>query len=81
MTVAERFAEETGYAPGWQPLWQPIATAPRDGEWILGCGSSRPHEFDLAEPELVRWQQEDWRDIQCIPHECTHWMPIPGPPT
>lgn len=68
--------------------WQPIATAPKDGTWIIGY---RPRSFDgepdylhmhwyvSATPELCEWQGYEW----AIPHwsdQPTHWMPLPNPP-
>jgi hypothetical protein len=67
--------------------WQPIATAPRDGTWVL---AHRAGDWTL--PELVQWHQgvnhSYWQTMEygwptkssqatCGP---THWMPLPAPP-
>lgn len=56
--------------------WRDIATAPKDGTWMLACwaGSDRP-AFGV-----VKWDSCDWiegGDVVGIP---THWLPLPSAP-
>ncbi|KFI27790.1 hypothetical protein CN97_00825 [Haematobacter massiliensis] len=67
------------------PKWQPIATAPRDGTWVVvWFGFST----DDARPIVVRWSPGrcdlyPWLgDDGRYAHRCTMaWMPIPAPPS
>jgi hypothetical protein len=74
--------------------WQPIATAPRDGTWLLACeaGDELPYlcywEEDLYRPNggsggSSGWFAQNWMDRwgDCPKAEHpTHWMPIPQLP-
>lgn len=65
---AQAFLDATG--PPAIGAWQDIATAPKDGTWILAwdydCGFYTWHTFPGA--------------IQGGDPEPTHWMPLPSPP-
>ena len=70
-------------APGEQcDGWLPIASAPRDGTWILGETDYRQVDYCKArwiqdtEPELRGWS--DRKDC-CV--ELQRWLPLPAPPT
>lgn len=71
------------------PNWQPIATAPKDGRWIiLYCSEGDAPDGQLmvdyweafhpdVESEMGRagvWQNSDGLNP-------THWMPLPAPPS
>lgn len=60
------------------PAWQPLATAPKDGTWILGWAESD------RSPYRVSWGRNfDHRLTWCTSfasfHDdyITHWMPMP----
>lgn len=65
--------------------WQPIETAPRNGQYFYVSNA------DLETPILARWNQEagcpviylamDVQKFDEVSATCTHWMPIPAPPT
>ncbi len=77
--------------------WQPIATAPRDGTWVLVTSiDGKPYSacYDTAEDTFYDWLKDDffsggWTDYDDdggdSPHtrryDPTHWMPLPEPPT
>jgi hypothetical protein len=56
--------------------WQPIATAPKDGSYLLALLDGWPH------PVTVTWQTAELCWIECGRDSCrpTHWMPLPAPP-
>lgn len=67
-------------------VWKPIATAPKDGAAIILWWRYCKH------PAVGRWfdaddeNREGWRcdGDECVPKnqkDCTHWMPLPKPPT
>jgi hypothetical protein len=59
--------------------WQPIATAPKDGTWVLlgGC----EYGYSLAVACWVHWHgRDDWCDYVSRGFKPTHWMPLPPPP-
>jgi hypothetical protein len=63
--------------------WQPIATAPRDCTPILTFWRHSGHAISWYDWDDER---EGFRcaDDDCIPKNqeaCTHWMPLPAPPT
>ena len=77
-TQAERQRDEALDAAALRDLteWRDIATAPKDGTWMLACwaGSDRP-AFGV-----VKWDSCDWiegGDVVGIP---THWLPLPSAP-
>ena len=61
--------------------WQPIATAPRDGTWIIGWFA---RDFS---PYRISWGRNH-RDVltwctsfgSFLDGYITHWMPLPEPP-
>lgn len=62
--------------------WQPIATAPKDGTFILAYWSEEeyPHEF-VSRHDVVEWMGGCW----CMSDgddviDPTHWMPLPPAP-
>ena len=59
-----------------KPGWRPMATAPRDGRWVvLRFGSSRNFIVAAAEGGR-RWRAKDgslWDSI-----DFSGWLPIPG---
>lgn len=68
--------------------WQDIATAPRDGSWVMlwvqpgrldwnTSGSVAIGSFDSG-PPAVSWVDEKGVNMRETP---THWMPLPSPPT
>jgi hypothetical protein len=72
---------------GWQQNeneWQPIETAPKIPDrtvllWWTTRGASSGY-YDVSE-EPFGWRGD--QDL-CLPrdqHHCTHWMPLPSPPS
>ena len=74
--------------------WQPIATAPKDGTWIIVCGG-RTDEYDYsntgvntARPVVSQYDIEDEEWNVCFWDGAwrtgysspTHWMPLPPAP-
>lgn len=59
--------------------WQPIATAPRDGSWILVCRINYLCNYIMT-PQATYWTDHAacWAYIPLHP---THWMPLPAPPS
>lgn len=58
------------------PAWRPIAAAPRDGAWFLVYSTIRGIDFYRF------WGGREFGNR--TGHEiagCTHWMPLPPPPT
>jgi hypothetical protein len=57
--------------------WQPIATAPRDGTWLL------LHAWHWGRlPTIGVWSRYSncWQDHNHGLDRPTHWAPIPAPP-
>ena len=64
--------------------WRPIATAPKDGTWLLLFTP------DATEPRIYvgAWAEFEnydacWVENYCddpLPAEPSHWMPLPEPP-
>ena len=56
--------------------WQPIASAPKDGTWLLLIGS----RWEL--PCVGQWSylSNCWQDFDNAIADPTHWMPLPAPP-
>jgi Protein of unknown function (DUF551) len=73
--------------------WQPIKTAPKDGTpillWWKGCTKPAVGKWEIDETYEDRKRPavpEGWRcdGDACIPTNqlnCTHWMPLPEPPS
>jgi hypothetical protein len=71
-----------------QPDWQPIATAPKDGTWVLVWGPS--DTWSLVRLAWYAYNHRSgkayWKlDGECDDYELaadqpTHWMPLPPPP-
>lgn len=60
--------------------WQPIASAPKDGTWVLVFF---PNVGDFPFPGIRRgylgssgWRGETWQ----LTGTPSHWMPLPAPP-
>ena len=70
--------------------WRPIASAPKDGTFVLGClGGSWEHEYDQWRmPTTICYRayhpnapgKRQWRNSVGHPCVCTHWIPLPDPP-
>jgi hypothetical protein len=66
--------------------WRPIATAPRDGTWILAHSKSLRHvivKYSQRPANHEPHQRTDWRvvwDADYLASEPTHWMPLPPSP-
>lgn len=74
--------------------WQPIATAPRDGSWILLAGGEVDYQWDYDEqPPMVvgflhqgpllgdLWMMGYFESGYIGEYENpTHWMPLPPSP-
>jgi hypothetical protein len=60
--------------------WQPIATAPKDGTWVLVMTTHWPHAEvshwgnTFSSVETFAWTNDEYT---CKP---THWQPLPSPP-
>lgn len=67
-------------APGGASAWQDIATAPKDGTWILAYGiDGTVHRVSWGrtrQDELAWCTAHGW----CAFRYLTHWMPLPPPP-
>lgn len=70
--------------------WQPIATAPKDGTWVLLTGGEISYGWDSDDqPRVVigqfageegwhfAWYDSGFYGEYISP---THWMPLPEPP-
>jgi len=62
--------------------WQTIDIAPKDGTRILLFDKDRRPDTLIARFRHGRW----WGDAtksgySILWHDCTHWMPLPNPPT
>ena len=57
--------------------WQPIASAPKDGTWILLYGGRWHH----AEPGTWSIYSNCWQDEEGELTYVTHWMALPLPPS
>lgn len=57
--------------------WQPIATAPKDGTWILATATN-------TTPAVVRWEEDGWVENEGDDGDRTwplaYWMPVPESP-
>jgi hypothetical protein len=75
----EKIAEGEG-ARGWQP----IATAPKDGTWILVWAN---HAGVEKRADVLHWSDEwdgstfGWCNDEYMVGGVTHWQPLPPPPT
>jgi hypothetical protein len=57
--------------------WQPIATAPKDGSWVLGYGN----DMSIADYPAVIFWDEQWQAAGGAGvFTVSHWMPLPPPP-
>ena len=57
--------------------WQPIATAPKDGSYVL------VYDPDVGFPYTCTWEYGEWTEAsgeQYMTFKPTHWMPLPEPP-
>jgi hypothetical protein len=59
--------------------WRDIATAPKDGTWIIGACFSGATCHYLGRVRKTDAKQKHWSD-GCYCFDCTHWQPI-APPT
>lgn len=72
------------------PQWQPIATAPKDGTWVMLMGGSLPWQHvDESHPcnppcVVARWKDDGWEITDYDSGVCaveyenpTHWRPVP----
>lgn len=61
-------------------MWQPIATAPKDGTWVLAFWEGRPVSWDNY--GWVRWVDGHLVNEagDTFPRMPTHWQPLPEPP-
>lgn len=87
-----RLAQALSAAPAEQPSgWRDIATAPKDGSYVLGCfwNPSLPQHYM---PKAVVWAtyhpnangEACWRDAVTCGNKMkniTHWKPLDAPPT
>jgi hypothetical protein len=73
----ERRIEETRYicAHCKRPLWQPIATAPKNGQSVLGHENGWSGTIRYWSGRKKGWVDEI--DQYCSP---SHWMPMPEGP-
>lgn len=81
--------DEEGGQAGWagsppKSPWHPIATAPKDGTWMLLFSPTfldHPHHtlFSVAYCHPEEKVFKDCFDM-AIHEEPTHWMPLPAPP-
>ena len=56
--------------------WQPIATAPKDGSYVLiwfDTGHSRGHA-------IAHWEGREWENSDSHTYAPMHWMPLPAGP-
>ena len=75
--------------------WQPIATAPKDGEWVLVYGNGTDDEAETRNVAVAQytnhlngltcnkyWWQFAWYDGGYYGNfsDPTHWMPLPEAP-
>lgn len=73
--------------------WRPIASAPRDGRYVLLAGPSghmstplrvhvgrwEPNEHDRLHPERESgWRTHSHEWFECDGDVPTHWLPLPG---
>jgi hypothetical protein len=70
--------------------WQKIETAPKDGTpillWWRYCGDVPTVGRWFCDNDITEGLSEGWagEDDSCIPinqHDCTHWQPLPPPPS
>lgn len=64
------------------PPWRPIATAPRDGTWIL-VWDQTSKIIDVAQwvwPPGGDVNDGDWVEPESYTVDPSHWMPLPPPP-
>lgn len=63
--------------------WQPVETAPKDGTSILGYVLPPRMQANLEGPRIVKWAGEYgmWSMPGISGLTCSHWMPLPSPPT
>ena len=76
--LAQMVADERRYAGS---PWRPIATAPRDGEWVIVHGFWYP-KGDYSGITLGAYlpYEEMWTFEGDLMDRPTHWMPLPKPP-
>jgi hypothetical protein len=70
-------------------IWQPIATAPKDGTWVLlydcihECSVIGKYKYSAMPPgkygRFIWFLQEDAGSL--AEKSVTHWMPLPAPPS
>lgn len=68
--------------------WQDIATAPKDGTWILATVAGKHPETSVPwVPCSTHWNDGEWTDDDWMegdwprdPYEPTHWRPLPSAP-
>ena len=69
--------------------WQPIATAPKDGTWLLLFSPLGVNSLDSDPPLYITtasWWDGVWYHhysdgVGHFINGPTHWMPLPPPPT
>jgi hypothetical protein len=63
--------------------WLPIESAPRDGTvvWAFNGEQDRMKWIQGADYALWIYEEEVMSNIDPDPHQPTHWMPLPPPPT
>lgn len=59
-----------------KPEWRPMATAPRDGRWVLLRRGSEPRHFMVARAVLDRCWESATRFTNT--DQAEGWLPIPG---
>jgi hypothetical protein len=59
------------------PVWREIESAPKDGTYLLLCEAYDDGSWNMV---VGRWDG-GWWSKEPFPHEPTHWMPLPPPPT
>jgi hypothetical protein len=87
------FAAWNRRAPAVPPNWKDIATAPKDGTWILLCQATgadgepiESESFGLFVQRAAWWKGDGWIDYCSMTRDPsvffkpTHWMPLPPPP-
>lgn len=69
--------------------WQPIASAPKDGAYVLVCNATAKTPVPwvasyrlpmYGEPQNQTHYEKEWRTSGGHWMTTTHWMPLPTPP-
>jgi hypothetical protein len=60
--------------------WQDIATAPKNGTWMLACWAGEEIS-SVPVFGVVMWDGDQWREADDIVSEPTLWQPLPAAPT